>query len=192
MRKSEVHAVEHQHTTVRDMTNSASLVHSSVTSHCLENAPEPAMLAWWTCTQMHWKPVRIHQPVIMWPWPQGYHLRLGYYDNKNPWTAQWSNLTEAWVFFRGKEEQKEEHATKLAKKTEVKRAAKWDEKRGQPQMAPKQEAERAVASERDLGRGLRKKSKKLTKLCTKLWFAVINSSRYREDNFLLTHQSNNS
>lgn len=120
MRKSEVHTVEHQHTTVWDMTNSASLVHSSVKSHCLENAPEPAMLAWWTCTQMHWKPVRIHQPVIMWPWPQGYHLRLGHYDNKNPWTAQWSNLTEAWVFFRGKEEQKEEHATKLAKKTEVK------------------------------------------------------------------------
>lgn len=42
-------------------------------------------------------------------------------------------------------------------------AAKWDEKGGQPETPPKQEAERAVESERDMGRGLKKKEQKVDK-----------------------------
>lgn len=85
------------------------------------NASVSGVLVRLRSKQMHQKPARIHPTLFAWPWPQGYHVRLVFHSNKNPKYQVWQRSE---CYFRGEGEEKEEHTTKVAKKTKVKDLAK--------------------------------------------------------------------
>lgn len=88
-----------------------------------DNVPVPGVLARWRCIQMHQKPARIHPTLFVGPWPQGFHLRLVFHNNKKPKYQIWQRSE---CYSSGEGVEKEKCTTKLAKKTKVKdMAKKW-------------------------------------------------------------------